>query len=266
MKNAMRNVQLKRDLLMKILEKSGQSASEIALSVGVSRPTAVKVLTELVDAGLLRTDDRGRFLFGECRMVVLKADAQNAHLITFNGVDKSLERIELKPVLSMSEDDNISRYINIAERYIDDLVHKSCKVLSAIIADGDLRKPKMFGAVLNRGECVKVYLSYAADKRSILYLSANSPVAHFYFGCEPISSTNRGAKLSAKVLENVFDIMLPERLVIDGAYLLGQDAEADIRDLCEKFKVEFLGNSKDSLSMDEFGAICALFEEYFEQA
>ena len=107
---------------------------------------------------------------------------------------------------------------------------------------------------------------YASDKRSLLYLSVNSPVAQFYFGCEQISSTNRGAKLSAKVLENVFDIMLPERLVIDGAYLLGQDAEADIRDLCKKSNVEFLGNSKDSLSMDELGAICALFEEYFGQA
>ena len=156
MKNSHRTENLNSAVLMQVFERGKQSASAIAQSIGVSRPTVAKSADKLMSNGVLCADKKGRyFICGSYRIVILKQSTQGAELISINCADKSVERVSLKSVLSMSESDNEVRFLGVAERYINDLLNKKYTVLPIVMTDSvNLCLPKAFAAALSRKECV----------------------------------------------------------------------------------------------------------------
>ena len=267
MKKSERTERLDRDVLMTVFECAEQSISVISEAVGVSRPTVSKAIARFANDGTLCTDNKGRyFICDSYRIVLLKQSAEGTQLISVNCADKNVERVELKSVPSMSESDNMARFLGVAERHISDLLHKKYKVLSAVITSfEDLYLPRTFDKLLVRGKCIKAYLSYMAEKRSLLCLSAKSSDSHFCLDREPILSTKRKGILNSQALEGVFNMITPDLLAIDDFYLLDRVEANNIKALCRRYGVEFLGNAEAELSFVELGAVCALFEKYCEK-
>ena len=264
-KNSARENKQMVDVLMSAFEKSAQSLSAIANTVGVSRPTLTGRVERLLEDGILRVDTNGRFwINGSYCFVILKIHLKGAQLITVFASDKRVERIDFKAVESMSESDNAARFAGIAERHIDGLKKSKNTVLSAVIADDEgFILPKTLGRAQSRRELVQKCLS--KEPKSVLYLSTNSPCPHLYFGGESVGSGRGVRKLDVETLESAFDVITPDLLAIDGFYALDRTGSATIKDLCKRVGAELWGNERDELSIDELGAIRCIFERYCER-